>query len=157
MQTSLPIAFQPQTQQLPSALGQKQIFQVSTLQPDRNNRKAQKQITKEYLRQSDELVYSQDFPAARELIAAYLEQQQKLKMKQKKAAYAKKRKQQQKELARVCPFDEMLVNHIDYEFMAFPLTNDEDLYRDDFDSCDESSQAGEPTHHGFELAKYAFE
>ena len=51
----------------------------------------------------------------------------------------------------------MLVNNIDYEYMAFPITKDEDLYRDDFDSGDESELAGEPTRHGFELAKYAFE
>jgi hypothetical protein len=51
----------------------------------------------------------------------------------------------------------MLVNNIDYEYMAFPITKDEDLYRDDFDSGDESEQVGEPTRHGFELAKYAFE
>ena len=57
----------------------------------------------------------------------------------------------------MCYFDEMLVNKIDYEFMAFPITKNEDLYRDDFDSDSESEIKAELTLHGFELAKYAFE
>lgn len=51
----------------------------------------------------------------------------------------------------------MLVNRIDYEFMAFPRTKDVDLYRDDFDSDSEHEVKGEPTLHGFELAKFVFE
>ena len=51
----------------------------------------------------------------------------------------------------------MLVNNIDYEYMAFPLTKDEDLYRDDFDSESEPEEKGEPTLHGFELAKFVFD
>ena len=58
-------------------------------------------------------------------------------MKKKKAAYAKKRKQQQKELARICQFDILLTNNLDYEFLAFPLANDDDLYKDDFESSEE--------------------
>lgn len=142
---------------LPSCIGHKQIFSLRTLEPDKNNRKAKQQISREFLRQSDSMVYTDDFPHARQLVQAFLEQQQKQKMKQKKAAYAKKKRIQQKELARVCLFDSLLVNQIDYEYMAFPLTKDVDLYRDDFDSDAEPEEKGEPTLHGFELAKLAFE
>lgn len=31
----------------------------------------------------------------------------------------------------------MLINNIDYEYLAFPLATVEDLYKDDFDSSDE--------------------
>jgi len=41
--------------------------------------------------------------------------------------------------------------------MAFPITKDVDLYRDDFDSESEPEEKSEPTLHGFELAKYVFE
>jgi hypothetical protein len=103
VQTSTPLQFPLlQNQQLPSALGHKQIYQVKTLEPDRQNKKSQKQISREFLREADNMVYTEDFPLARQLVAAYLDQQQKLKIRQKKAAYAKKRKLQQRELAKIC-------------------------------------------------------
>lgn len=60
-------------------------------------------------------------------------------------------------MAKVCVFDEMLVNNVDYEYLAFPITKEIDLYKDDFDSESEPEQKGDPTLHGFEMAKYAFE
>ena len=40
--------------------------------------------------------------------------------------------------------------------MSFPITKDVDFYRDDFDSDVEPEERGEPSLHGFEMAKYAF-
>ena len=79
-------------------------------------------------------------------------------MKKKKAAYAKKRKQQQKELARICRFDIMLINNIDYEYLAFPLATVEDLYKDDFDSSDEQENSDKDKKlHGFEMSRFIFQ
>lgn len=47
------------------------------------------------------------------------------------------------------------MSNVDYEYMAFPLSDDADLYKDDFDSGAESEDK-EPTLHGFEMARYVF-
>lgn len=54
-------------------------------------------------------------------------------------------------------FDYLLVNNLDYQYLAFPITKDLDVYRDDFDSDAEPEERGEPNLHGFELAKFAFQ
>lgn len=48
-----------------------------------------------------------------------------------------------------------LVSNADYEYMAFPLSNDANLYKDDFDSSEQSEEK-EPTMHGFEMARFIF-
>lgn len=57
-------------------------------------------------------------------------------------------------MARICDFDVKFVHNMDYEYLAFDLCDD-DLYKDDFDSSDESEVKAK-TLHGFEMARFIF-